>query len=624
MASLKFEHIYKVYEGGVKAVSDLNLEIKDNEFVVFVGPSGCGKSTTLRMIAGLEEITSGNLYIDDKIVNDVSPKDRDITMVFQNYALYPHMTVYDNMAFGLKMAKVPKDEIKKRIENAAEILGLTPYLSRKPKALSGGQRQRVALGRSIVREPKVFLLDEPLSNLDAKLRVSMRSEITKLHRRLKTTFVYVTHDQTEAMTMGTIIVVMRNGVVQQVDTPSNLYDHPANVFVASFLGSPQMNLFNAKLLKEGNKYVGVINKNDSTFKVHIHDNTIHQLISYSYIGKDIILGIRPEEIFEVNEDDEDAVPVIIDVIEKLGSEIICYTQIENTDIPLVVKLDGRKEVKEGDKIFVQFHTRHVHLFDKDNERRISGISSENYIKSKIDYDKGVVSFANVNIKLNEEDKNKVLPEFRGSNDILIKIPTNAFKLEKGKDDDLILDAKIEIVEQSKEQSLLYVSLTHKKSYIAVKFNKGEYKEGEKIKLYIPLENITLYDENLKNRIVSRFEFTSNTTKCEVKKNKKGLNEIIFGNFKLIGDLSLNEGEYNLFIPYDAFTPVNKRKEINKHQCMKFKCVNEDSLGDNTLLYANLDCFEDYICIKAGKDDTCFKRNKQTFNIDLNKIIFTKI
>ena len=255
MASLSLKHIYKVYDNNVKAVKDLNLNIKDKEFVVFVGPSGCGKSTTLRMIAGLEEISSGELRIDNKVVNNVEPKDRDIAMVFQNYALYPHMSVYENMAFGLKIKKLPNEEIHKRIIEAAEVLGITEYLDRKPKAMSGGQRQRVALGRAIVRNPKVFLLDEPLSNLDAKLRTQMRAEILKLYKKLDTTFVYVTHDQVEAMTMGTKIVVMKDGILQQVDTPKNLYKYPNNKFVASFIGTPQMNFLNATLLHKKNEII---------------------------------------------------------------------------------------------------------------------------------------------------------------------------------------------------------------------------------------------------------------------------------------------------------------------------------------------------------------------------------
>ena len=247
MANVSLRHIYKIYDGGVTAVTDFNLEIADKEFIILVGPSGCGKSTTLRMIAGLEDISKGELYIGDMLANDVAPKDRDIAMVFQNYALYPHMTVYDNMAFGLKLRKTPKDEIKRRVEEAARILGIEQYLDRKPKALSGGQRQRVAMGRAIVRSPKVFLMDEPLSNLDAKLRVQMRVEISKLHQRLQTTIIYVTHDQTEAMTLGTRIVVLKDGIIQQVDTPQNLYNTPNNIFVAGFIGSPQMNLIDAEV-----------------------------------------------------------------------------------------------------------------------------------------------------------------------------------------------------------------------------------------------------------------------------------------------------------------------------------------------------------------------------------------
>ena len=253
MASLALKHIYKIYQGNVTAVKDFNLDIEDKEFVIFVGPSGCGKSTTLRMIAGLEEISQGELYIGDRLVNDVAPKDRDIAMVFQNYALYPHMSVYDNMAFGLKLRKVPKAEIEKKVKEAARVLDIEHLLDRKPKALSGGQRQRVALGRAIVREPMVFLLDEPLSNLDAKLRAQMRTEISKLHKKLNTTFIYVTHDQTEAMTMGTRIVVMKDGIIQQVDTPQFIYDHPVNIFVAGFIGSPQMNFVDVTIQENAGK-----------------------------------------------------------------------------------------------------------------------------------------------------------------------------------------------------------------------------------------------------------------------------------------------------------------------------------------------------------------------------------
>ncbi|MEE0874232.1 MAG: sn-glycerol-3-phosphate ABC transporter ATP-binding protein UgpC, partial [Ruminococcus sp.] len=298
MASLSLRHIYKIYDGNVTAVKDFNLEIADKEFIIFVGPSGCGKSTTLRMIAGLEDISKGELYIGDKLVNDVTPKDRDIAMVFQNYALYPHMSVYDNMAFGLKLRKMPKEEIRTRVEEAARILGIEQFLERKPKALSGGQRQRVALGRAIVRDPKVFLLDEPLSNLDAKLRAQMRTEISKLYQRLGTTFIYVTHDQTEAMTMGTRIVVMKDGIVQQVDTPQNLYDMPCNMFVAGFIGSPQMNFVNATIGKKGGDYT----LNFDKYEIPLPPSKSAGGKLDAYVGKEVIFGIRPEHVHD--EEDE--------------------------------------------------------------------------------------------------------------------------------------------------------------------------------------------------------------------------------------------------------------------------------------------------------------------------------
>ena len=296
MANLSLKHIYKVYQGDVTAVKDFNLEIEDKEFIVFVGPSGCGKSTTLRMIAGLEDISQGELYIGDKLVNNVEPKERDIAMVFQNYALYPHMSVYDNMAFALKLRKVPKAEIEEKVHEAARILDIEHLLKRKPKALSGGQRQRVALGRAIVRKPKVFLMDEPLSNLDAKLRVQMRTEIIKLYRKLETTFIYVTHDQVEAMTMGTRIVVMKDGVIQQVDTPQNIYNNPANLFVAGFIGSPQMNFLNGTIENDGDGLVAVFNGNRE-----IPAEKAKVLKADGYVGKEVIFGIRPEHISDKDE-----------------------------------------------------------------------------------------------------------------------------------------------------------------------------------------------------------------------------------------------------------------------------------------------------------------------------------
>ena len=365
MADLQLKHIYKKYAGGVTAVSDFSLDIADNEFIILVGPSGCGKSTTLRMIAGLEEISEGELYIDGKLVNDVAPKDRDIAMVFQNYALYPHMTVFENMAFGLKLRKTPKDEIKKRVTEAAKILDIEHLLDRKPKALSGGQRQRVAMGRAIVRSPKVFLMDEPLSNLDAKLRVAMRTEIKKLHQRLKTTFIYVTHDQTEAMTMGTRIVVMKDGIIQQVDTPANLYTKPCNQFVAGFIGSPQMNFINVKLEKEGNDVYACF----ADDKIKLPEGKASRPELAPYIGKEVVMGIRPEDIH----DEEaflaaypDAIcSAYVEVTEMLGAETYLYLKIADTQF--TARVHQRSTSKIGDTIKVGFEANKIHFFDKDTE-----------------------------------------------------------------------------------------------------------------------------------------------------------------------------------------------------------------------------------------------------------------
>ncbi len=367
MSNLSLKGLYKRYTGGVVAVSDFNLEIEDKEFIILVGPSGCGKSTTLRMIAGLEEISDGELYIDGRLVNEVAPKDRDIAMVFQNYALYPHMTVFENMAFGLKLRKTPKDEIKRRVHEAAQILDIEHLLDRKPKALSGGQRQRVALGRAIVREPKVFLMDEPLSNLDAKLRVQMRTEIGKLHQKLQTTFIYVTHDQTEAMTMGSRIVVMKDGIVQQVDSPSNLYMNPCNVFVAGFIGSPQMNFVNATLVKKDDGIWLEFGKNS----IKLPDGKA-AILDSSYIGKEVILGLRPEDFHDeesyISAMPECVVDSNVEITEMMGAETYLYLKIDDT--PFVARVNPRTTAKAGDVIKIAFDSNKIHLFDKDTELAI--------------------------------------------------------------------------------------------------------------------------------------------------------------------------------------------------------------------------------------------------------------
>ncbi len=369
MASLSLKNICKIYPNGFEAVKDFNLEIADQEFIIFVGPSGCGKSTTLRMIAGLEDISSGELKIGDRIVNDVEPKDRDIAMVFQNYALYPHMSVYDNMAFGLKLRKVPKDEIDKIVKDTAKILDLTPLLDRKPKALSGGQRQRVAMGRAIVRNPKVFLMDEPLSNLDAKLRVQMRIEIAKLHQRLGTTIIYVTHDQTEAMTLGTRIVVMKDGVIQQVDTPQNLYDKPCNLFVAGFMGSPQMNFMDATVEVSGD----VASLKIAGHSVPLPPAKSKKLIDGGYDGKTVTFGIRPEDVYDsqmyIEASPNSVFESTIKVYELLGAEVYLYFDLE--DYPITARVDSRTTARPGDTVKFALDVEKIHVFDKETEQIIT-------------------------------------------------------------------------------------------------------------------------------------------------------------------------------------------------------------------------------------------------------------
>jgi len=366
MASVTYDHVTKQF-GDVTAVNDLNIQIEDKEFLVLVGPSGCGKSTALRCLAGLEEITDGQIRIGDRVVNDVPPKDRDIAMVFQSYALYPHMSVYDNMAFGLKLRKTPKDEINRRVQEAAKILGIEMLLDRKPKQLSGGQRQRVALGRAIVREPAVFLFDEPLSNLDAKLRVQTRAEITKLHQRLGTTFIYVTHDQVEAMTMADRIAVIRDGILQQSDTPQNLYDYPNNVFVAGFIGSPSMNFFDASITGTSDEmYIDA-----GVFRIKVTDKIKSRLTDG--VGKKVIFGIRPEDIFHpdyvAGGINAEKVEASVDVTELMGNEIFLY--LVSGETSYIARIDPRGHVQPGDKIQMVFNADNIQLFDAEAENQPS-------------------------------------------------------------------------------------------------------------------------------------------------------------------------------------------------------------------------------------------------------------
>jgi len=365
MASVTYKHVYKRF-GDVVAVNDLDIHIEDKEFLVFVGPSGCGKSTSLRLLAGLDEISDGEILIGDRVVNDVPPKDRDIAMVFQSYALYPHMDVYDNMAFGLKLRGTPKQEIQQRVEKAADILGIHNLLDRKPKQLSGGQRQRVAVGRAIVREPNVFLMDEPLSNLDAKLRVQARAEISKLHQRLETTFIYVTHDQVEAMTMGTRIAVLNDGILQQIDTPQNLYDYPANIFVAGFIGSPAMNFFDGELVEHDGRVA--VKTNEFLLTVPEEKEDVYR----PHLGENIVFGVRPEDIhdpdFAPPDISQQLVEAEVDVTELMGDEVVVY--LKSRDTEFLGRFDPRTEAKVGKKMSAAFNMDRMHIFDKTTEKAI--------------------------------------------------------------------------------------------------------------------------------------------------------------------------------------------------------------------------------------------------------------
>lgn len=477
MANLSLKHLYKIYENGTKAVDDFNLEIKDDEFIVFVGPSGCGKSTTLRMIAGLEEITAGDFYIDGVLANNLEPKDRDMAMVFQNYALYPHMSVYDNMAFGLRIRHVSKDEIDKRVHEAARILDIENQLDKKPKNMSGGQRQRVALGRSIVRKPKVFLLDEPLSNLDAKLRSSMRSEITRLHNVLKTTFIYVTHDQVEAMTMGTRIVVMKNGVIKQVDSPMNLYDYPENVFVAGFIGTPQMNFINAKLSFEGEN---ILLKSSVNNFLYEHKDFSHIDILNIIKQKDIIIGIRPEHTHLDVKENKNAFECEIAVIEALGNEmnVIVESVVDKTRI--IVKMLRDDNLSVGQKVYVTFDVNKIHIFDKESENTLlERIPSTMTFKAQIVDNK--LLFLNQKIALSKWNSDAL----KGHKNLFISLPISA--LTKGND----ITLKVNKKEKIKDEWLFSAEVDGEYIY----FKNSEYIDGDKISLDIDLSKIDYYDED---------------------------------------------------------------------------------------------------------------------------------
>ena len=596
MADVTLRHVYKVYDGGVRAVNDFDLDIKDKEFVVFVGPSGCGKSTTLRMIAGLEEITAGQLYIDGELMNEVEPKNRDIAMVFQSYALYPHMTVYDNMAFGLKLRHTPKDEIDRRVKEAAEILEISELLSRKPKALSGGQRQRVALGRTIVRQPKVFLLDEPLSNLDAKLRVSMRSEITKLHERLETTFIYVTHDQTEAMTMGNRIVVMKDGFIQQADTPITLFEDPCNLFVATFLGSPQMNIVDAELFMDGKNLKAKLNGCDNMV-VTFPEIKAKQLANKKYIGQKVLLGIRPEHI-KPNQGD---LKVFIEVVEHLGDESILYTKMENRKDPFIIKIPFNSKIRSNTEINVEFNMDRIYLFDAETHKAIMGIPAEDEIPVK--FSNGVLSMGEQEFALYEEfGKHLLDAAFDSTVNLAIK-PEYVSLVEVP--NSLQISAKLEFVEQKTDYQAVYFSLKGIEGYFALKMKNDENVDlGKEVNLYLPYQRLNVYDAD-HNKLNSREPLFANQG-IAVVKNIKGQMQIRFGKNVLTypENLDYPDGEYEILLKQDKLMPIFSRKFLKKgfvnpemdnpKNVIKVSAYDEDVLGTKLLTYVQVDGF-DYYC-----------------------------
>lgn len=483
MAGLKLEHIYKVYPNGTKAVSDFCMDIKDGEFIVFVGPSGCGKSTTLRMIAGLEDISAGELYIDNRIVNDVTPKDRDIAMVFQNYALYPHMTVYENMAFGLRLRHLPNDEIHRKVMWAADVLGLREYLDRKPNAMSGGQRQRVSLGRAILRNPKVMLLDEPLSNLDAKLRSQMRSEIAKLHQELKTTFIYVTHDQVEAMTLGTRVVVMKLGVIQQIDTPKNLYDYPENKFVAGFIGTPQMNFFEATLNRIGDNVEIKFEYSDN--KLTIPYNELLKVHPNYLDGKHVVyVGLRCEDITvdpEVCKNSHSLLNVKVSHFEELGNETLIYGDINmqgdgfrESSTRVIIKANSSDGIKIGDVIKAHFNIHKCHFFDKKTENSIvPRLPNDNLFKAKCE--NGEMKVLSLSLKLP-----KVYEDVKGEGDLLV--PIESISLNKGN-----IKAKITNIETIGQTDLLYLEIDGRTFF--AKSGLKEFSKGQTINIDFDLSKV---------------------------------------------------------------------------------------------------------------------------------------
>ncbi len=624
MAGLKLRHIYKVYNGGVRAVNDFNLDIKDKSFVVLVGPSGCGKSTTLRMVAGLENITSGQLYIDNTLVNDVESKNRDIAMVFQSYALYPHMTVYQNMGFSLKLRHEKPAVIEEKVKKAAEVLEISDLLDRKPKELSGGQRQRVALGRAIVREPNVFLLDEPLSNLDAKLRVQMRTEITKLHEKLQTTFIYVTHDQTEAMTMGDTIVVMNKGFIQQADAPVTLFEDPTNLFVATFLGSPQMNIVEVDLVEEKGK-VGVKLEGVNSNIVWLKDNTAKQIKNGGLsFEKKYLFGIRPDHIKIAKE----GIPAHVEAVEQLGDETIIYTTIENHKQHVVVKAPLTININVHDDVFLDFLKERVYLFDKDSEHSLIGMPSYNKIPCHLEGNELVVG--KQRIGLDEEYTSHILARAYTSNIFLAVKPEHVefAKNEANRE----LKAKVEFIEERTNYNIVYASLDGASQFLTFRMSKErKYKDGEAISVYLPLDRTYLFDEN-DDSFFSREEIHENKCRATVSTAKDGKTVIkINGGQTLVyPNMGVEDGEYEFILKqegaqvvFDKKTAKGIKEDVNRHavpkQFLTVSCYDEEPQHKINTIFVKIKGFDEYVTLVVNNNFSVYKM--PVFKINLTPDCF---
>ena len=615
MAGLKLKHVYKVYNGGVRAVNDFNLDIKDKSFVVLVGPSGCGKSTTLRMVAGLETITSGQLYIDNVLVNDMESKNRDIAMVFQSYALYPHMTVYQNMGFSLKLRHEKSAVIKEKVLKAAEILEISDLLDRKPKELSGGQRQRVALGRAIVRDAQVFLLDEPLSNLDAKLRVQMRTEITKLHEKLQTTFIYVTHDQTEAMTMGDVIVVMNKGFIQQADAPVTLFEDPANLFVATFLGSPQMNVIEAKLFEKDGKIGARLEDNDHNI-VYFRDETAKQIRNnHLDFEKTYIFGVRPDHISIGKK----GIAARVEAVEQLGDETIVYSKIEGHKQNIVLKAPLMTGVNVHDDIFLDISMDRVYLFDKDSEHSLIGMPSYNKIPCKVDGDVIKVG-KNTVIPMDEEYRSHLLAEAYNGEKVLMFKPEYV-EFESSPTNEPV-KVKVDFIEKRTNYDIVYSNVEGEESYLIFRANKDrKIKSGDELTIYLPLDYIAIADKN-DDSYYSREIIFPNIARAKVTtKNGKTLVNIVKGEKLIYDDLGVEDGDYIFNLKQDKCEVVFSRKvakgmkdeDILKAakpgEYLTASCYDEEPQHKMNTIFAKIKGFEEYVTLNVKNNFSVYKMPK---------------